>query len=138
MNVGMGLRIMLIMITINFFLYLSGGVAGGFGIDTDYMADDLFINYDRDNPNGNLTADTSETYGLNESVSGSSTSGFFGTFDVWGKVSGVVDTINHFLFAPYHVLSATSMPSVVCYLIAVIWTTMYVVAIAQFIWRGVI
>ena len=135
---GIGLKLLTVIIVVNFMFYMVGGadgVWGGYGMQNDTMAEGMGISYDRDDPSGNVTANTQDDFGLNNTGLQSSSS-LFGVDSTWGRVYGFFKSIFNFFYAPYHVLNAVGAPSFMSYLFLSLWTIIYLTAIAQFIWRG--
>jgi hypothetical protein len=136
-NAGIGLRILLFVAVVNSMFFLIGGATGVWtstGTNASGVGDVFGMGYDRDNDTY-LSGDESNTYGLNETGSQSS-SNIFGTDSTWGKITGFFSTLFQLFYAPMQVLKEVNAPAFMIYLMGLIWTILYAVAIIQFIWRG--
>ena len=138
MSVGLGLKVMTTMIIMNFMFFIIGGVGGefaGFGIENDMLTG---LTGSEININGTeMEVDANDTWGLGDESTQSTTS-LFVVVDYLSKVMAPLRVFISFLYAPILVLNATGLPSVITYLLGMLWTLFYLVAIMQFIRGGIL
>lgn len=127
---ALGTRLIVMLLAISVVITLMGfsdpdGISGQFGVEYNYTTDTTT----QDNETMKAGISTTDEFSSNIF------SGVANFFDRYINVARWIDKIFSFITAPIGLMRSVQAPEPIIFLVGGIWTAMWGIAIASFIWR---